>query len=480
MELKGEKLSLSGRGRRFRPWRILLYLALILAGLGLYWMVQIEHIVQPLFLPTPISTRTAYSYALEAKAHFSSGNLGSAIQAYKNGTQLDPLNAQLWADMARVQTYGSESMPSYGERLAMLQEARDAVDRAAELGPDDSYVHAIRGLVYDWLAAADENNWQAHITEATSAVELARHLAPDDPLALAIYAEVQVDQQKYAQASQFAELAAESVDVNSEFAVDVYRVYGTVLENLGAYNLAIEQYMRATEVAPNLTFLYIRIGVNYRRLSKSTEALTFFNKAAQMNEQLGIEDPIPYLAIARTYLQMGEFFISALNVERALAFNPNNADIYGLLGVVFYKARNYESSISVLKCAVDGCTADESRAVLCEFVVACGPDPEAEGIGSPIEGLPLNSVSLVYYYTYGSALAFYSGSPGYGFACDEAERVFAEIMNSPYGQDPVVASIIDEGKLILARSCYGGAGIPEPTPTPTATQPPEPSSTPSP
>ncbi|HEY70059.1 MAG TPA: hypothetical protein G4O08_05680 [Anaerolineae bacterium] len=480
MELKGERLSLSGRGRRFRPWRILVYLVLILAGLGLYWMVEIGNVVQPLFLPTPISTRTAYSYALEAKAHFSSGNLGDAIQAYQHGTQLDPQNARLWADLARVQTYGSESEPSFGDRLAMLQEARQAIDQAAELDPDDSYVHAIRGLVYDWLAAADETNWQAHITEATSAVELARHLAPDDPLALAIYAEVQVDQQKYAQASQFAELAAESVAVGSEFAVDVYRIYGTVLENLGAYNLAIEQYIRATEVAPNLTFLYIRIGVNYRRLSKPDEALTFFNKAAQMNEQLGIEDPIPYLAIARTYLQMGEFFISALNVERALAFNPDNANIYGLLGVVFYKARNYESSISVLKCAVDGCTAEESRAVLCEFVFACGSDADAEAYGSPIEGLTLNSESLVYYYTYGSALAYYSGSPGYGFACDEAERVFTQIMTSPYGGDPIVASIVEEGRLILARSCFGGAGIPEPTPTPTTTQSPEPSSTPSP
>jgi hypothetical protein len=46
---------------------------------------------------------------------------------------------------------------------------------------------------------------------------------------------------------------------------------------------------------------------------------------------------------------MGEFFISALNVERALDFNRANPDIYGLLGAVLYKARNYESSISVLK-----------------------------------------------------------------------------------------------------------------------------------
>lgn len=452
MELRGDKLDFGERGRRSRPWRMLFYLALILGGLYFSWLVN-RGTVQPLFLPTPTATRNSYSHALEAKALFSAGNLGEATDAYQQAVVLDPDNARLWADYARVLIYFSELKPSYSERLDTLIEARDAADLAIELDADDSFAHSVRALAYDWLAAADEVNRQAYLTEASSAAEFARFLAADDAFALAVYAEVQVDLQKYAQAVQYAELAADSIDAQNEYAVDVYRIYGTVLENLGAYNSAIEQYMRAAEVAPNLTFLYIRIGVNYRRLNKATEALTFFNKAAEMNNQLDINDPIPYLAIARTYLQMGEFFISALNVERALSVNPANPDIYGLLGVVFYKARNYESSISVLKCAVDGCTPEESVNVLCEFVYLCGSDPLAEGIGNQVQGLDLNSNSLVYYYTYGSALAFYSGSEGYEFACGDAERVFNQIMASQYGSDPIVAGIVAEGRSIMAGSC---------------------------
>jgi tetratricopeptide (TPR) repeat protein len=452
MQLKGERLDLGERGRRSRPWRMLLYLTLIGAGLLLARMVEAGR-VQPLFLPTPIATRNSYSYALEAKAHFSSGDLDSATEAYQFAVQLDPENARLWAELARVQTYFSELKSDYTDRLNTLLEAQAAADLAVELDPEDGHAHAVRALVYDWLAAADEPNRQGYLTEASSAAEFARHIAPDDPFALAVYAEVQVDLQKYTQAENFAELAAESVAARSEFAVDVYRIYGTVLENLGAYNAAIEQYMRASEVAPNLTFLYIRIGVNYRRLNKSDEALTFFNKAAELNSQLGIQDPIPYLAIARTYLQMGEFFISALNVERALAFNPTNPDIYGLLGVVFYKARNYESAISVLKCAVEGCGPEESVLVLCEFVFPCGDDPMPEATNHSVIGLDLNSVSLVYYYTYGSALAFYGGSEGYEFACEDADRVFNQLMSSQFGSDPIVASIVAEGRAIMANSC---------------------------
>jgi tetratricopeptide (TPR) repeat protein len=452
MELRGDKLDFGERGRRSRPWRILFYLALIIGGIYFAWLVN-TRTVQPLFLPTPTATRNSYSHALEGKALFSAGDLGKATEAYQFAVELDPENARLRAELARVLIYFSELKPSYSERLDTLLEARAAADLAVELDPDDSFAHAVRALAYDWLAAADEVNRQGYLTEASSAAEFARFLASDDAFALAVYAEVQVDLQKYAQAAQYAELAADTVDSQSEYAVDVYRIYGTVLESLGAYNSAIEQYMRAAEAAPNLTFLYIRIGVNYRRLNKATEALTFFNKAAEMNSQLKIQDPIPYLAIARTYLQMGEFFISALNVERALAFNPANPDIYGLLGVVFYKARNYESSISVLKCAVDGCSPEESVEVLCDFVFLCGSDPLAEGIGNQVQGLDLNSESLVYYYTYGSALAYYSGSEGYEFACDDAERIFSQLMASQYGSDPIVSAIVAEGRAILAESC---------------------------
>jgi uncharacterized protein (UPF0548 family) len=70
-----------------------------------------------------------------------------------------------------------------------------------------------------------------------------------------------------------------------------------------------------------------------------------------------------------------------------------------------------------------------------------------------VQGLDLNSNSLVYYYTYGSALAFYSGSEGYEFACDDADRVFNQIMSSQYGADPIVAGIVAEGRSILSGSC---------------------------
>ena len=64
----------------------------------------------------------------------------------------DPSNAQVWAELARIQTYSSSLLSNDAERLARLEEALESVNTAVELAPDDSTVHAIRAFVLDWYA----------------------------------------------------------------------------------------------------------------------------------------------------------------------------------------------------------------------------------------------------------------------------------------------------------------------------------------
>ena len=49
--------------------------------------------------------------------------------------------------------------------------------------------------------------------------------------------------------------------------MDVHRVYAYVLESFGQYNQAIQEYDIAISITPNLTFLHLRAGANYRRLA---------------------------------------------------------------------------------------------------------------------------------------------------------------------------------------------------------------------
>lgn len=472
MQLTGRRLRLS-RDTGPNPWRLLFLVALITAGLVVFFLRETGRI-QPLFLPAPTPTRTGSSYAEEGRTQFQAGNLNAAIEAYQEAVRVEPGNARLWAEMARIQTYSSALLTNAGARRARLAQARDAIDQAVLVAPDDGFVQAIRALVYDWSAAAEdlndpENLRDDYLAEAKASAVRALGISPGDPLALAFHAEVLLDEQSFQQALNLSRQAVEALaqaGPDYAYAMDVHRVQGTVLEGYGYYGDAILEYLAALETAPNFTFLYLAIGVNYRQVRDIDKALEYFAAAARINEQLHILDPTPYLAIGRTYLQQGEFFIASRNMERALAISSGTADIYGRLGIVFFKARNYESAVRVLACAVEGCTTEESRAILCEFVHFCDPESEeAQQYGAEVPALELRDDTLEYFYTYGAVLAYFRDTAEVPEACTRAERVFQALM-AVYGEDAIVAGIVDESRGL----CSGQAATaPTVTPTPGAT-----------
>jgi tetratricopeptide (TPR) repeat protein len=552
MQLKGDRLPLGRDAGRSNPWRILVYLVLIVGGVMLTRLVEAGR-VRPLFLPTPGPTRSARSYAEEAEAHFSAGDLEKAIEAYKVAASLEPGNPDLWAELARIQTYSSDLRTTLDQRRARLTKARESIEQAVLSDPDNSKAHAVRALVYDWSAAAevkdsigigdsvrvqatiesgggitarlieltesglpeevadteetettvlfsgtvetiqvdvwvisgrtvmidrlrtvirDRNKREEFLAEAEDSALRASQLDPGNSLALAYYAEVLVDQQRSAQALDLAQTAAQ--DLNSEDPkdqMDIHRVYGTVLESQGQYLQAILEYQEAAKLSPNLTFLYLRIGANYRQLRDIETALDYFDRAARINQQLDIKDPTPYLAIGRTYQQQGEFFIAAVNIESALAIDPANPDIYARLGIVYFQARNYESAIPVLKCALDGCSVEESGVLLCDLgVLPCDEAGEmALQVGEEVIPIGLEQGSVEYYYTYGSVLSAYAGTEEFPNACVDAERIFRQL-DAKYRDDPIVSAIVAEGRAICAGESEGPP--PEVTPTPSSTDSP--------
>jgi len=393
---------------------------------GLWLIVQLDAgEVKPLFDPTPTPTRTAVSYAQEGQALFAAGDLRGAIDAYNEALRGNPEDAQLMAELAQIQVYSSALLTTDAERKESLLEARDWIDKAVELVPRDSKVHAVRAFVLDWnanqnLVTPEER--EDLLFQAANEAGFAIQLDNQNALALAYHAEVLLDQQQWSLAQETIEQAIE----RDPSLMDVHRVHGQVLETLGLYRDAIAAYERAAEIAPNLTFLYLYIGYNYRHLQVYNRALEFFDRAASINQQINVKDPLPYLAIAKTYAQQGEFFIAARNAERALEFDATNPTTYGQLGTIYVQARNYETALPVLKCAVYGCSAEENEVA-----------ERLTGQGVNVQGLGLTSKEVAYYYVrYGSVLAALN-------QCNDAFPVLDEIM-AAFGDDPIITDIVAE------------------------------------
>jgi tetratricopeptide (TPR) repeat protein len=455
-DIVGKKPHYRPAKTQANPYRIMLWISLILLGIWLLMGIQRGR-VEPLFDPTPTPTRTAGSYSQEAQAYFQAGKLDDpdpplptparpdAIDTYQRSLEMDPDNALAWAEKARIQTYSITMLSNDADRLERLEQALESINKAVELNPDDSSIHAIRAFVLDWYASSPlvtEERRQELLLEAEGEAVRAYGLDPENGLALAFYAEVLLDQQKWSQAEQNA---AKAIAIAPD-SMDAHRVYATVLESLGQYRSAIEQYLKAAEISPNLTFLYVYVGRNYLSLRLYDRALEYYARAAEINKQLGVKNPIPNLEIAKTYTQQGEFFIAARNAETALSYDPTNANTYGQLGIIYIRSRNYEGAQPVLKCAVRGCTAEENE------------------VGQvAVEGLQLTNLTVAYYYVqYGTVMAFLS-RPNQDF-CPEARQVLSEV-RAAYPDDEILMSIVADSEGICARLDSGI--LPEEAPTST-------------
>lgn len=412
-----------------------LWVVMILGGV---WMLQQldKGEIKPLFEPTPTPTRAPASYLMEGDTNFTAGNLNAAILAYQEALELNPNDAETWAKLARIQTYSSAFLITNPEKKARLLQALESATKAVELAPENSTVRAIRAFALDWNANSNfysTEEVQDFLAQAEQEARIAQQLDNTNPLGLAYYAEILVDQQKWSQAELIMKQALENPE--STKWMDIYRVNAYVLETLGDYNLAISEYEKAITIEPNFTFLYLRIGANYRRLAFDVQrlqgdeaalpvfeqSLEYFDKAVKINKQIGVNDPGPHLSIARTYSQLGEFFIAAKNVQTALEYEPTNADIYGQLGIIYFRSRNYEGSIDSLKCVIYGCSGEAS--CMGRGLERCFPDLGEKPV--EVTGLALEPNTIVYYYTYGSVLAALSRPKDN--KCEEALQVMQQV-----------------------------------------------------
>ncbi len=443
MNLTGKNLEFKHKNRS-NPGVVIFLIFLCMLSFFLLKAVRNETIVSP-WKPTGIPTRDATSFALEAEAQFAAGNLAKAIEAYQAAAVLAPDNPEYIWKQGRSLAYMTASQTTDAEKRETLQRAVSLLEEGLLTFSEDSNIYAVLALVYLWFADEDlagEELVPTYLATSENNIRRAVDLGPKNAMAFAFYAEILLNQANYVRAEQMMGQALEYGTASGENMFDVYRVQGILLESYGQYRSAIDAFNRALALSPNMTFLQIRIGVNWRQLQTYDTALEMFARAARINDQLGLNDPLPYLAIGNTYSQTGDFYAAGINIKKALSINPYNPDVYGRLGVNYYKARNYEAAIEALKCATYGCGAVESCTVR-----------ECDDPGNPlieISGLPLSGTSVVYYFTYAGALAFMHTKVNH--YCEEAVKVGKEV-SAIYASDDTVMSLIRQANRICAS--YG-------------------------
>ena len=313
--------------RQSSPIRVVFLLLLIFAGLYIYALIKQEHIENP-FEPTPIPptpTRSALSYADEAKELYQQGKLAQAIIAYEQAITLDPDDVLLYIPKARLLALEGRTI-----------EAVRCADQAIEMAPENSRAWAVRGMAHDW---------NGDVPEAIDDCKRAIELDPTYAEAYAYLAEAYADVNRWVDAVEVAQTALQLDDRS----VDAHRNYGYVLEDQGNYWEAVEQYERALELHPNLTYIHIAVGWNYVTLGDHDAAISSFQRAIDINPN----DARIYYELGRMYIAIGEYEQAETYCQQAVETDVEYGQGFGCLAISYYRRRNYESAAENFESAIE-------------------------------------------------------------------------------------------------------------------------------
>ncbi len=310
--------------RRSSPWRVLLLLLLIGAGIYVYTQIKQQRVESP-FVPTPMPTRSALSYASEAEELYLQGKLTEAIVAYEQAIALDPDDVLLYIPLARL-------LALEGRAAEALQRAKQAV----EMAPENVRAWAVLGMAYDW---------NGDVPEAIDACKHAIELDPTYAEGYAYLAEAYADAVRWAEATEAAQTALQLDDRS----VDAHRNYGYILERQGNYWGALEAYERALEIHPNLAYIHIAAGKNYGALGDFDAATRSFRRAIEVDP----DNVEAYYILGRAYYDIGEYEQAETYLKQAIEVDPEFGLALGHLAFTYWRRRNYEEAIENLEPAIE-------------------------------------------------------------------------------------------------------------------------------
>ena len=414
MYLSGSKWNMNKRKRHSNPWRIIV-LAIVIGGL-VYFNEIVVPKTQPLFIPTPTVTRSPDSFINEAETLISEGKTSQAIAAYKDAILADPKNVSNYIKIARLYVYSGK-----------YDEAATEAENALLLNPNNSMALAIRG----WALGLNGD-----YLEASDSLKSAITNDPNNGTAYAYYAEILALQQQSGQDTlgtldQAIEYSQIAVEKNPN-AMETHRARGLVLEITANYEEAAQEFEAAIAQNNNIADLHLALGRNYRVLERYEDAVTEFIRANALNPS----DYLPEYYISRTYASIGDYVKAIQFGEQAITDAPTDPYLYGNEGVLYYRYKQYNRAIEMLRYAVQGGTTAD---------------------GDVVEGLPLDygTVSELY-YIYGLALAREGD-------CNEALQIAQTLVLIVPDDEYAVANAEE-----MNNMCMVEAGKPN-TPFPTAT-----------
>lgn len=365
MYLRGSKWNMRQKRRRVN-WFLVGVLSVLILIVSYVNRFIIPTVESP-FVPSPTATRSSESYINEAEALAAQGKFAQAIDVYNQAIRLSPQDPILYIDIARAQVFAGR----YDEALVNAS-------NALLLNPDNATAYAVRAWALTRKGLLDE---------ADAVIQEALRLDPNNGVAHAYYA-ILLGNMFEQNAGPYLDPITNAIEEsNTALALASDRLEarwarGYILYITGNSELAIQQYLAAIEINPNIAQLHLELGLAYRSLDLIDQAIQEYNLANTLKPS----DPLPDLYSSRALAVVGKFSQAVQYAETAVQNDPTDPYLRGNWAYMLYRNFEWPAAAEQFALTISGGQTED---------------------GQEIKPLPLSNDDWVarYYYAYAILLA---------------------------------------------------------------------------
>ncbi len=161
------------------------------------------------------------------------------------------------------------------------------------------------------------------------------------------------------------------IDVNH---IDALHLLGTALYQLGRHTEAITFINKAIQLNPNVYYFYNNLGEVYRAQEKFQEAINCYNRAILLNPNYSEA----YLNKGNALKQQNLLNEAITCYQQAIQVNPNYFRAYNCLGYVYQVLKKFDQALSCFTQSLHiNPNFFESYNLLGQLYQACGDQPQA-------------------------------------------------------------------------------------------------------
>lgn len=262
-------------------------------------------------------------------AHQKLGNYDKAIEEYKNAIRLDPEIPLLYNNLAWAFYQTGD-----------FDRAIRAFEEAINLDPDLPFPYNGLGYIYQEMG---------YLEEAVEEFSQAIDIFPEYAAARLKLGWVYYQMGNYDKAAAEFNAVIETAGDGNYLESAHYSLANTFL----AQNLleeAYEEFLQVIKRDPNFVDSYFHLGVICSKLAMYDQAVAYLDQCVQKNSQFKDQ---AHVYSALSYASLRKFDEALDACQRALAVEPNDPEIYNILGTIYSYKEDWARAIEKFKKALD-------------------------------------------------------------------------------------------------------------------------------